>query len=936
MFLSLGLGLTRSVGFALSGDAAEATVIFGALTLAGCGGVRFDGIAADGVSMTGGGSASERWAIAGGALVPATHGVHDGDTVELLLDGAGRVMVTIRTIPGAFSVAPGDAASHATSLSQINAAFRAARFGERILCRSGDYGFARDMGSDHVVNIGHDGADDPLTKTPGDFAVDGPIVIEPHPGETPVFWNMVLGRMRGVTVRGVRAALSPHDTFGGAARTFHAPIAVFGPRNTVSDVFLDSVTIEGRGIEDWDLDRVVCYVSFHAGSDSALQDQDWDMPHCGIVSCTMSGGACDMGRIGGSDFRFENNVVDSPLNDGPVGNSLPMSGMRHCWNVLFRRRHGIVGHCAVESLTWDGAGGCVIQLESGGHAKLWEAFNQGAAGVGITEGLNIGFSGVRPTGVLERTLRQAREPVDCLNLYSDKATDQIRFTAAQLSAVQALIGSVNLTQTIYDRNRTRLTEWLLQGDAQTFAGTIATPGLLIGGSAQHLDFSELRADRSTSTGSQMDDIHHVGNIYITDTYDWLHPTNEGCPRMGSQAGTDLTNFLNLGNIVVSARYPDLIMRGDGINAFNIAVAPPWSPYGEKNESASRGVGVRPVRSDSSSPHYFFANLSHNNDVDGTNGSDNSVGVFGHANHVISSRVYGAEQEAFLDANFQTWPRGDVRLSAAEVRALLKPKSGAAIGETWGPWGAGAAIIDPDARTYSKAAAQAIVDAAAALPRRPVVWTYGDFAGTESDPLTISTGADRMLLALVVTNQYGKTTPISIAGVTWGAPGRTYGIGDDPLTEVAPIAYVGDMNVAAYALANPPAGAGTLMVDAAATTRFAVAILEVQGVDQILGDLDIGTEATRDASSNTLTVSLTVTAQSDVVWFFGQMKDYATAPTITGDADEIVEIGNVNDGADGVSYALARASDVPAGVVSAKFTGDHAQRIVGVGLAIHRT
>ena len=128
-------------------------------------------------------------------------------------------------------------------------------------------------------------------------------------------------------------------------------------------------------------------------------------------------------------------------------------------------------------------------------------------------------------------------------------------------------------------------------------------------------------------------------------------------------------------------------------------------------------------------------------------------------------------------------------------------------------------------------------------------------------LTISSAADRMVLAQCNLMAVGATQSLASISATWGTPSRTLGTG-------TAMSFIGGLNlsgatssrprVALFALAAPSTGAGTVQItfgpnDSGATI---VDLFELTGADQDVGNIIFNTSAASGSSFTSRAVSLT--------------------------------------------------------------------------------
>jgi hypothetical protein len=308
-----GVGEAKTVTVAAPAVANQ-TLAFGALTTPGHGAAA---LAADGpvvsVEKTGRGTAADLVAIVDNKVVLLDAPV-DGADVELLVNDATTITATLSVVSGARSVA---------SVAEMQAAFQASAYGDHILLRTGDYGFARNL-ANTTISLGWASRpdwDDPnVTLHAGDPETDGDIVIRPHDGASPRIWQLNLGRLKHVELRDLNGFCSPNNSMKGAKK------AVFwgcpSPR-TGRNVTLTRCTVTGLDITSPEDGKLL---------PSAIRfDETW--PNCAYIECRVEGGCFAAVNIPGPNCRIERGIFRDAYEDVMKGGG-DHTGSRVLFNVF--------------------------------------------------------------------------------------------------------------------------------------------------------------------------------------------------------------------------------------------------------------------------------------------------------------------------------------------------------------------------------------------------------------------------------------------------------------------------------------------------------------------------------------------------------------------------------------------------------------------------
>lgn len=811
------------------------TVAFGAKTLPGSGAALLpEPLRGRAVEVVGG-TAADRIDLSGGRLTPRG-ALADGDSVELRLDDGGRAALEIATIPAAFSAA---------SLGECRAAFRAAAYGDAILLRSGDYGYARDA-AQHP-NFGWPSGDEADWTHAGDPAADGPIVVTRHPDETPAIWELFASNLKHVTFRDLDFALAPlpkPNSFSGPGK---APLRVEGRYRAV---MAENCRVIGRDIaspEDG--------MSAHLASGVRFSPDDGWGENSGFVDGVIRN-VYDGAKVGGPGFRLERNLIRAAYNDAITGGGARMDDARTCWNVVEKSViNGVVSELVEIEVTSSST--ATLRLAAGEVSRHYWAhrYSEGAA-----IGFNAAAAAITPGG--------SRQP-----------GSNVDFGDASEFDVDA-------------------DEVYLTGLSRASLGVYAAPpGAKIISTTAHSDFAtqdhQLSAERW----------HVVGNVFLmAEPHEFHNPVHNAWSTTGKRLSladgdsrdddSPAVDHLFVGNRVHMSgnNGPGIAYGRNAFMALNTSLSGPFDPRTVEagpGGSTRASMAVRTMTSggatgggadepfDPEATTFTALNCTHGMQIQSESG--------GLSQDDFEQIVQATPAD--YDANFEHWP--DYRAQTAGLSDddvlriaadLFRPKPGSPIDLA----GAGAFgrpdLIDHAGRSYDAAGLYALRDSYIPDPDQaadPVHVTLegGGADNPETDPLVVSTYGSRALAVIATCSTFG-----GVGGwtATVGVAGRARGAGQ--AMTLARSAANSRVAAAVFVLAAPESGAKTVQIDMGSATPndLALTVMELQDVGQI------GATAAASGDAATLTPGLpAVAAGSRVLYCAAQRNGASEIPAVSG-------------------------------------------------------
>lgn len=157
------------------------------------------------------------------------------------------------------------------------------------------------------------------------------------------------------------------------------------------------------------------------------------------------------------------------------------------------------------------------------------------------------------------------------------------------------------------------------------------------------------------------------------------------------------------------------------------------------------------------------------------------------------------------------------------------------------------------------------------------WPY------EGNSITVSGGANRLLVAIITINAGSNGVDLSDLSATFGDASRSYGVDDTAMTVLGPFTTGRRVQTAIAVLVNPPSGAGTVMFSSAGVvTAGNMVTVEYTGASQTLANHTAFTANGGTSITSTTTSGTAVAGQllSGVAILNG---DYTAEVAATGGA-----------------------------------------------------